>query len=232
MILIKPTTAARSRIVRTITATILPSLSPPHHPAFRAASAFRSPTLQGSNPVRRFTTLQPLRSDNNMASDEEYMNFLDKANEDPSKGVAKSQSHGLAQAKFKTTDAGVEIPAALKEVTKDAFYVSDADEPFVPVALSWDEAGKGLPDEEEIARLINHPDPANAEVEILDPVDWDTQGQYKNIIDAVTKAGKGNDVRVYKISKGGVRVEYWVVTTEGEGKGAKLVGVKALAVES
>jgi len=85
---------------------------------------------------------------------------------------------------------------------------------------------------EEIAKLINHPDPANAEVEIMDPVDWDTQGQYKDIIDAVTKAGKGNDVRVYKISKGGVRVEYWVVTTEGKGKDAKLVGVKALAVES
>jgi len=167
-----------------------------------------------------------------MASDEDYMSFLDKANEDPSKGVAKSQSQGLAKAQFKTTDQGVEIPAALKEVTKDAFYVSDADEPFVPVALNWDEAGKGLPDEEEIAKLINHPDPANAEVEILDPVDWDTQGQYKDIIDAVTKAGKGNDVRVYKISKGGVRVEYWVVTTEGKGKNAKLVGVKALAVES
>lgn len=85
---------------------------------------------------------------------------------------------------------------------------------------------------EEIAKLINHPDPKNAEVEILDPVDWDTQGQYKDIIDAVTKAGKGNDVRVYKISKGGVRVEYWVVTTEGKGKNAKLVGVKALAIES
>lgn len=85
---------------------------------------------------------------------------------------------------------------------------------------------------EEIAKLINHPDPENAEVEILDPVDWDTQGQYKDIIDAVTKAGKGNDVRVYKISKGGVRVEYWVVTTEGKGKNAKLVGVKALAIES
>lgn len=63
-------------------------------------------------------------------------------------------------------------------------------------------------------------------------MDWDTQGQYKDIIDAVTKAGKGNDVRVYRISKDGVRVEYWVVTTEGKGSNAKLVGVKALAVES
>jgi hypothetical protein len=66
----------------------------------------------------------------------------------------------------------------------------------------------------------------------MDPVDWDTQGQYKELIDAVTKAGKGNDVRVYRIPKGGARVEYWVVTTEGKGKNAKLVGVKALAVES
>jgi hypothetical protein len=66
----------------------------------------------------------------------------------------------------------------------------------------------------------------------LDPVDWDTTGQYKEIIDAVREAGAGNDVRVYRVGRGDVRAEYWVVTTEGKGKGAKLVGVKALAVES
>lgn len=63
-------------------------------------------------------------------------------------------------------------------------------------------------------------------------MDWDTRGQYGNVIKAVRDAGKGNDVRVYRVRKGGVRVEYWVVTTEGKGKDAKLVGVKALAVES
>jgi hypothetical protein len=84
-----------------------------------------------------------------MVSDDDYMNFLNKANEDPSKGVAKPQQQGLTQAQFKTKDSGVEVPAALKEATKDAFYVSDADEPFVPIALNWDEAGKGLPDEGE-----------------------------------------------------------------------------------
>lgn len=51
-------------------------------------------------------------------------------------------------------------------------------------------------------------------------------------MDAVTKAGKGNDVKVYRVPRESVKVEYWVVTTEGKGKGAKLVGVKALAVES
>jgi hypothetical protein len=80
--------------------------------------------------------------------------------------------------------------------------------------------------------LISHPSPSNAQIEIQDPAEWDSQGQYGEIIDAVRKAGKGNDVRVYRIAKDGTRVEYWVVTTEGKGAGASLVGVKALAVES
>ncbi|KAI2632085.1 hypothetical protein GGR54DRAFT_17635 [Hypoxylon sp. NC1633] len=165
-----------------------------------------------------------------MASDEDYMAFLDKANQDPSEGYAKPQSVGKQE--FKATDDGARIPAAIQEATKDSFYVSDADEPFVPVYLAWDEGGKGLPDEDEFASLIHHPDPSNAQIEILDPADWDTQGQYKSILDAVEKAGKGNDVRVYRVVKAGSRVEYWVVTTEGKGASAKLVGAKALAVES
>lgn len=80
--------------------------------------------------------------------------------------------------------------------------------------------------------MIEHWDPKNAEVEILDPVDWDRNGQYNEILDAVREAGQGNDVRVYRIARDGVRAEYWVLTTEGKGKGAKLVGAKALAVES
>jgi hypothetical protein len=79
-----------------------------------------------------------------MASDEDYSAFLDKANEDPSKGVANTQSKDQ-KVELKAVDSGVEVPAVLKKVTKDAFYVSDADEPFVPVCLKG--AGKGLPDE-------------------------------------------------------------------------------------
>ncbi|KAL1884383.1 hypothetical protein VTK73DRAFT_77 [Phialemonium thermophilum] len=165
-----------------------------------------------------------------MASDDDYMNFLEKANRGPNEGRA-TQSAASPKA-FKTVDEGIEVPAPLIQVTHDTFYVSDADEPFVPVALQWNEAGKGLPDEEELAQLIEHPDPTKAEIEILDPVDWDPKGQYSEIIDAVRKAGKGNDVRVYRIAKEGARAEYWLLTTEGKGKTAKLVGVKALAVES
>ena len=78
-----------------------------------------------------------------MASDEDYSAFLDKANEDPSKGVAKTQGSGKIQ--LKAVDSGVEVPAALKKATKDAIYVSDADEPFEPVCLKH--SGKTLPSE-------------------------------------------------------------------------------------
>ncbi|KAI0865463.1 hypothetical protein F4860DRAFT_461530 [Xylaria cubensis] len=195
------------------------------HLRSQTAHRHHPPSPSPSRP-RSFTTTSATK----MASDEDYMAFLDKANQDPNEGQAKPQSK--SNEGFKATDDGAQIPAAIQNATKDAFYVSDADEPFVPVCLAWDEGGKGLPDEEEFATLIHHPDPSKAEIEIQDPTDWDTQGQYGGIIDAVTKAGKGNDVRVYRIVKGGVKVEYWVVTTEGKGADAKLVGAKALAVES
>ena len=82
----------------------------------------------------------------------------------------------------------------------------------------------------EFARLIEHWDPDNAEVEIRDPFDWDTEGRYNDVLEAVRKASKGSDVRVYRVAGRGARVEYWVVTCEGRGKDARLVGVKALAV--
>ncbi|KAK5660991.1 hypothetical protein OQA88_12368 [Cercophora sp. LCS_1] len=165
-----------------------------------------------------------------MASDEDYMAFLNKANQDPSEGYTKTKATA-AGGPFKTTDAGEEIPKCLTKVAKgDTFYVSDADEPFVGVALRF--GGGGLPDEEEFAKMIGHPAPQDAEIEILDPVDWDRNGSYQEVIDAVTEAGKGNDVRVYRVNREGARAEYWVVTREGEGKESRLVGVKALAVES
>lgn len=66
----------------------------------------------------------------------------------------------------------------------------------------------------------------------MDPFDWDSEGQYTEVLDAVRKAGKGADVRVYRVARDGTRVEYWVVTCEGKGESARLVGAKALAVET
>lgn len=159
-----------------------------------------------------------------MASDEDYAAFLDKANQDPNEGVAKGQSNGKIE--LKATDKGASVPEVLKKATKDAFYVSDADEPFEPVCLKH--SGKSLPDEATFAKLVSHPDPKKAEVEIMDIGEWDTQGQYKELVDAVREASKGSDVRVYRISKGGSRIEYWVVGLED----GKIMGVKALSIES
>jgi hypothetical protein len=81
-----------------------------------------------------------------MASDEDYMAFLDKANRDPNEGAAKTQGNGKVE--LKAVDAGVRVPPGLKKATSDAFYVSDADEPFVPVCLKFE--GKKLPDEGQL----------------------------------------------------------------------------------
>lgn len=62
----------------------------------------------------------------------------------------------------------------------------------------------------------------------MDIGEWDQQGQYKEVVNAVRKETKGNDVRVYKIARDGTRVEYFVVGLDG----GNLVGVKALAIES
>lgn len=81
-----------------------------------------------------------------MASDEDYMSFLNKANEDASGGTGGGQATTQSKTQFKTTDSGSQVPKEIKDVCKDAFYVSDADEPFEPVSLSYSGEG-GLPDE-------------------------------------------------------------------------------------
>lgn len=78
-----------------------------------------------------------------MASDEDYMNFLNKANEDAGGGSASAQRSG-GQDKFKTTDSGRQVPQAIQKAIKDEVYVTDADEPFEGVALK---CSGGLPDE-------------------------------------------------------------------------------------
>jgi hypothetical protein len=74
-----------------------------------------------------------------MSSDDAYMSFLDKANADLNAG--RSQAQATETARTETVDANTQVPAQLQSV--DAYYVSDADEPFEPVALRWEGAEKG-----------------------------------------------------------------------------------------
>lgn len=110
---------------------------------FYSTSTKSKPTRpQGTGPGEGLAGVKLSR----MASDEDYMAFLDKANRDPNEGTAKTQGKGKVE--LKALDQGVTIPAALKKATSDAFYVSDADEPFVPVCLKFE--GKKLPDEGQL----------------------------------------------------------------------------------
>jgi hypothetical protein len=82
-----------------------------------------------------------------MASDEDYMAFLDKANRDPSIGYSAMGQKTGGKVQLKTTDEGATIPDVLRMATEreEWIYVSDADEPFVAVSLKLQ--GQKLPDE-------------------------------------------------------------------------------------
>jgi hypothetical protein len=102
------------------------------------------PTLRQTHPSR---TNKPLilpfylenkhnifTSSKNMASDEDYSSFLDKANQDTGAGKATTQSK-----KASTKVVNTAVPKSLEEV--EEYYVSEADEPFEPVSLKWDKDG-------------------------------------------------------------------------------------------
>ena len=77
-------------------------------------------------------------------SDDNYLSFLDKANADRDAGQQpqpQTQSQSQSQSQTRTLDADAQIPASLTSV--DAYYISDADEPFEPVVLKWDGAAEG-----------------------------------------------------------------------------------------
>lgn len=66
-----------------------------------------------------------------MSSDAEYAAFLDKANQD----VAPAVQQDLSKKGYGTKSVNTAVPEALGSV--EEYYVSDADEPFEPVALEF-----------------------------------------------------------------------------------------------
>lgn len=125
----KLASTSRSSFIQLQKTQILPT--PPPIPPRRTNPAILPP-------VHRALHTSP-----NMASDEDYMSFLNKANQDTSGGSNQATTQSKGQ--FKTTDSGSQPPAGIKSACKDAFYVSDADEPFEPVSLKY--SGDDLPDE-------------------------------------------------------------------------------------
>ena len=59
--------------------------------------------------------------------------------------------------------------------------------------------------------------------------EFDLKGQYKEVLQAVEKAGDGK-ARIFRVETGKARVEYYVVGFDKEA--GKVVGLKARSVES
>lgn len=147
-----------------------------------------------------------------MTSDEDYEAFLNKANQASSGTNTQSKSVGV-----KSVDT--EVPKVLESV--DEVFVSDADEPFEPVSLKY--KGKSLPSSDELGNLLGK------SVEEISEKQFDSQGQYKKVVDAVKEAGDGK-VGFFKAEIGKTRTQYIVLSIDT--KHGRIVGLKALAVES
>jgi hypothetical protein len=67
-----------------------------------------------------------------MSSDTDYASFLDKANQ----GTGAAEQQTSAKKSYGTKSVDTAVPKALEQV--EEYYISDADEPFEPVALRYD----------------------------------------------------------------------------------------------
>jgi hypothetical protein len=72
-------------------------------------------------------------------------------------------------------------------------------------------------------------DLVGSSIEEITQEDFDPQNQYSTVVDSVRQAGSG-DVGFYKAELDSIRTQYLVVSLDA--KYGRLVGLKALAVES
>jgi len=151
-----------------------------------------------------------------MSSDNAYEEFLKKSQKDYSGG------HETPMASVSIKAEGDPHPA-IKNLG-DRFYTSETDEPFEGITFDW--PGKSIPTAGEFADLVGVSSDA---VGILGPRDWDRQGRYKDVVDAVSTAC-GSAVKVYRVEGSGARVEYYVSGLDDSH--GRVIGVRVKAVES
>ncbi|KAJ5973011.1 uncharacterized protein N7479_002929 [Penicillium vulpinum] len=171
-----------------------------------------------------------------MSSDDAYMAFLNKANEDSSGNQAVQQGAGTV--KTETVHSSLSVPKPLQSV--DAYYTSDTDEPFEPVALKWDGAAKGSwPSVDQLSSLISPDTDLSQSISTLSPSSFDPNNQYSAALDAIRAAAVEKDsgadksaveLKVYRVEQTSTKIEYWVLALDAPE--SRLVGLRAKAVES
>ncbi|KAK6500733.1 hypothetical protein TWF506_003497 [Arthrobotrys conoides] len=149
-------------------------------------------------------------------SDQDYEAFLNKANKD----YSNPSANPAPQKK------DVFISATAHEALRaigERWYTSDSDEPFTDVTFGWE--GDALPDEAEFGELVG------LEVSEKMPYEeWDVTGSYDDVTSAIQEAAGGSEPEVYRVEENYTRKWYFVVALDKANK--KLVGLKALAIES
>ncbi|KAE8336421.1 hypothetical protein BDV24DRAFT_141721 [Aspergillus arachidicola] len=184
--------------------------------------------------VSQPTPLQPTIS--RTMSDDAYMNFLNKANADLDAARAQ-QAQDSPTVRTETVETGVSVPAPLTSV--DAYYTSETDEPFEPVALRWDGASRGIfPDPSHLSNLISPNADLSSSITTLTPSSFDPRNQYSSALRAVRAAAaesSGGDesavaVNVYRVEVGSSRIEYYILAMDA--KKSLVVGLRTKAVET
>jgi len=169
-------------------------------------------------------------------SDADYTAFLEKASADTTSNPPPVPPSAKPMTTQQTNAAP--IPPALGAL--DAYYTSDTDARFEPVAIRRgaggggvdvdvkDQGGSGKLDVDSFRKMMHFED--EREVEAMSVEEWDPRGDYGEVVGRVREAaGQGAEVVVFRVGLGGVRCDYWVL---GEGMGGMVVGFRVGAVES
>ena len=102
------------------------------------------------------------------------------------------------------------------------------------VCMYLTKAKKSKHKTDDFATLIGH----KGGVSRISVKEFDPRGQYREVVEAVEKVGRGgkDGVRVFRVEMGGTRVVYYVVGLQGGGGGTgeegRVVGMRVVAVES
>ncbi|KAJ5758621.1 hypothetical protein N7520_005777 [Penicillium odoratum] len=165
-----------------------------------------------------------------MASDDKYMDFLNKANADTNAGQEPEQ--GI---KTQAVDTTLKCPASLKKIKVD--YVSEADEPFEPVLLRWKGASEGKwPSADDLSSLISPDADISSNISTLETSSFDPRNQYKEVLQAVRSATAESDpakvdIKVYSVQLTSTTLEYYVLALDSAEDG-RIIGLRAKSVES
>ncbi|KAJ5273336.1 hypothetical protein N7478_008461 [Penicillium angulare] len=205
-----------------------------HNLAFYITRPRPRPRTQPTTPHPRLTPRShtiprhlPFSTSTTMASDDAYMDFLNKANADKDAGAGQAPAQGT---QTKTVDTSFKLPASLKDV--DIYYVSDADEPFEPVLLRWEGAAKGeWPSADAFSSLISPNKDISQGISTLSHSSFDPKNQYSEAVEAVRAAASNSDIKVYRVEITSTKLEYFLVALD-ESEGGRVIGLKAKAVES